>query len=172
MQENPLVSSPLFVVRPAIPDDTHLLAELIGQLAAHHGDQATTNAEHLRADLFATSPWAIALVAERDDGLLGYAVLVRLYQAQLAKRAMDLHHLFVLPAARGSGVGTALICSAKLAAKAEGCARLMVGTTQTIIARKASTESLASRMLRWQVRGSVSSLKQKHSAMSAHTTPT
>ncbi len=128
MQEDSLPSSRSLIIRPAIPDDAHSLAKLIAQLAAHHGDQATTSAERLKADLFAASPWAVALVAERDGGLLGYAFLVRLYQAQFAKRAMDLHHLFVVPNARSSGVGTALIRAATLAAEAGGCVRLVVGT--------------------------------------------
>ena len=128
MQEASPPSSHSLVIRPAVPDDAQTLTELIAQLAAHHGDRATTNAERLKADLFAASPWAIALVAERDGGLLGYALLVRLYHAQFAKRRMDLHHLFVVRASRDSGIGKALIQAATMAAEAEGCTQLVVGT--------------------------------------------
>ena len=41
---------------------------------------------------------------------------------------MDLHHLFVVPASRDSGIGKALIRAATIAAEAEGCAQLVVGT--------------------------------------------
>lgn len=128
MQEALPPPSHSLVIRPAVPEDAQPLTELIIQLAAHHGDRATTNAERLRADIFSASPWAIALVAERDGGLLGYALLVRLYNAQFAKRGMDLHHLFVVPASRDSGIGEALIRAAKMTAEAEGCAQLVVGT--------------------------------------------
>jgi len=128
MQEAPPPSNHSLVIRPAVPEDAQPLTELIVQLAAHHGDRATTGVERLRADLFSASPWAIALVAERDGGLLGYALLVSLYNAQFAKRGMDLHHLFVVPASRDSGIGKALIRAATIAAEAEGCAQLVVGT--------------------------------------------
>ena len=53
------------VIRPAVPDDAQPLTELIAQLAAHHGDRATTSAERLKTDLFVAPSWASALVAER-----------------------------------------------------------------------------------------------------------
>ena len=128
MQDNQAHSSHLLVIRHAVPDDADGLAELISQLAAHHGDQATTDADRLKADLFMSPPWALALVAMRDTNLLGFALLVRLYRAQLALRSMDLHHLFVVPEARNSGIGQALIQAASVEAEVQGCARLMVGT--------------------------------------------
>lgn len=128
MQKDFPASSRSFVVRPVVPDDVDLLEQLIVQLAAHHGDRATTNAGRLNADLFGASPWAVALVAEWDGGLLGHAFRVRLYQAHSARRVMELHHLFVVPAARDRGVGTALIRAATQAAEATECARLVVGT--------------------------------------------
>jgi GNAT superfamily N-acetyltransferase len=128
MQDEPVHAPVVAGVRRAIPDDAEALAGLIGQLAAHHGDRATTDADHLRADLFASPPWATALVAEDTEKLIGYALLVRLYHAQFAARALDLHHLFVVPEARSSGVGRALVQAARAEAEAQGCARLMVGT--------------------------------------------
>ena len=59
------------LLRRAVPDDAPALADLIGQLAAHHGDQATTDAAALRADLFGPSPCATALVAEDGTSLVG-----------------------------------------------------------------------------------------------------
>ncbi len=115
-------------VRRAVPGDAEALERLIVLLAAHHGDRATVGQDSLRADLFASPPWAVALVAEGDGGILGYALLVRLYRAQFARRIMDLHHLFVAPEARGRGVGVALVHAAAREAEAQGCAHLAVGT--------------------------------------------
>ncbi|GJD63116.1 GNAT family N-acetyltransferase [Methylobacterium frigidaeris] len=128
MLDNPSRMRTAIVIRHAVPDDAEALAGLICQLAAHHGDRATTDAETLRSDLFASPPWATALVVEREQGLTGYALLIRLYRAQYAARAMDLHHLFVAPAARGSGAGRSLVNAARTEAEAQGCARLVVGT--------------------------------------------
>jgi len=128
MQEDLSRSDHSFGIRRAVPNDAAALAGLIIRLAAHHGDQATTNEDRLRADLFGSLPWALALVAERDGNLLGYALLARLYRAHFAARIMDLHHLFVLPEARNSGVGEAMIRAAKIEAEAQGCSQLVVST--------------------------------------------
>ena len=128
MQEDASSSIHSLIIRHASREDASALAGLITQLAAHHGDQADTNEERLEADLFASPPWAVALVAEQDRKLLGYALLVRLYRAQFSRRSMDLHHLFVVPASRDFGIGKALIRAARTAAEAEGCAQLVVGT--------------------------------------------
>lgn len=128
VHDHPIHDHEAVVVRRAIEDDAGALAGLVALLAAHHGDHATTDETILRTDLFASPPWATALVAERERRLVGYALLVRLYRAQYAARAMDLHHLFVAPEARRSGIGRALIQAARAEAEAQGCVRLMVGT--------------------------------------------
>lgn len=128
MDEGPGATARTPLLRRAVPNDAPALADLIGQLAAHHGDRATTDAAALRADLFGPSTWATALVAEDGTSLVGYALLVRLYRAQEAARIMDLHHLFVAPGARCAGIGRRLIRAAEAEARAQGCVRLVVGT--------------------------------------------
>ncbi|BAQ49728.1 hypothetical protein Maq22A_1p37775 (plasmid) [Methylobacterium aquaticum] len=56
MDEEPGATARTPLLRRAVPDDAPALADLIGQLAAHHGDRATTDAAALRADLFGPSP--------------------------------------------------------------------------------------------------------------------
>ena len=116
------------LVRHAILHDAETLVGLITQLAAHHGDRATIDGVRLREDLFTSPAWATTLVAEQAGCLVGYALLVRLYCAHFATRTMDLHHLFVLPEVRSSGVGQALIRSAITEAAAQSCGQLVVGT--------------------------------------------
>ena len=58
-------------VRHATPADAETLVQLIGLLAAHHGDRATVSVDSVTADLFVSPPWAIALVAEESAGILG-----------------------------------------------------------------------------------------------------
>jgi GNAT superfamily N-acetyltransferase len=82
--------------------------------------------DQLERDLFGPVPWITALVAETDDGLIGYAILVPLYRAQEGKRGMDLHHLFVRDGHRGHGIGQHLVDRAREAARNAGCGYLSV----------------------------------------------
>ena len=100
---------------------------MIHALAVHHGDVATVTEQELRRDALGNAPWIRVLVAEQAT-LVGYAVLCPLTQLQFGVRGMDMHHLFVVPASRGSGVGRALIAASLAQAKAEGCRYVTVGT--------------------------------------------
>lgn len=51
----------------------------------------------------------MALVATGDTGLVGYAIWVKIYNAQAARRGIDLHHLYVSEPARRCGIGRDLV---------------------------------------------------------------
>jgi GNAT superfamily N-acetyltransferase len=118
--------APLVTIRAARPGDIDALRDMIGELAAHHGDKAPLDAETLSRDLFGTVPWITALVAEAAGALIGYAILVPLYRAQQGVRGMDLHHLYVRSAHRGTGIGRHLVAQAREEARRAGCAYLSV----------------------------------------------
>ena len=111
-------------IRSVQEADLPCVLEMIHALAAHHGDSAATTLDDLRRDMLGPSAWVQALVAPG----LGYAALTPLVQLQFGVRGMDLHHLFIVPAARGRGVGRALVAASKAHAKAQGCRYLAVGT--------------------------------------------
>jgi GNAT superfamily N-acetyltransferase len=113
-------------IRAARPGDIPALRTMIGELAAFHGDAAPLDADTLSRDLFGTVPWITALVAEADGELIGYAILVPLYRAQQGARGMDLHHLYVRSAHRGTGIGRHLVAQAREEARRAGCAYLSV----------------------------------------------
>ena len=117
---------PVVTIRAPRPADLSELATMIAALAAHHGDAAETTPERLERDLFGPHPWISALVAEADEGLIGYAILVPMYRAEQAKRGMDLHHLFVADGHRGNGIGQHLVDCARLQALKSGCDFLSV----------------------------------------------
>ncbi|AMM85241.1 GNAT family N-acetyltransferase [Martelella sp. AD-3] len=116
----------LMTIRKAVETDIPQLLDMIGLLAAFHGDAVEANAEGLKRDLFGPAPWVTALVADGGSQLLGYALLTPLYRAQQGLRGMDLHHLFVRDGHRSHGVGQHLIARARDFAKAAGCAYLSV----------------------------------------------
>ncbi|OLP62588.1 GNAT family N-acetyltransferase [Xaviernesmea oryzae] len=118
--------APLVRIRAAQPADLAALSEMIGELAAHHGDAASLSPEVLERDLFGPVPWIAAVVAQAEGRLIGYALLVPLYRAQEGRRGMDLHHLYVRSAHRGSGIGRHLVEAAREQARRQGCSFLQV----------------------------------------------
>jgi len=106
---------------------------MIHALAAHHGHAPVTTLEDLRRDVMGTHPWVHILVAPG----LGYAALCPLVQLHFGVRGMDMHHLFVVDAARGTGVGRALIAASIEHAKGAGCRFMTVGTHPDNIAAQA-----------------------------------
>ncbi len=121
-----LVRPPVVTIRTAKPRDICELHEMIGLLAAHHGDISASTPEQLERDLFGPTPWISAIVADGSEGLIGYAILVPLYRAQEGKRGMDLHHLFVRDGHRGHGTGQLLVDRARETARIAGCDYLSV----------------------------------------------
>ena len=101
---------------------------MVRALAAHHGDTPLATPDSLARDALGPSPWLRLLVAEGKRGLLGYAALCPLAQLQFGVRGMDMHHLFVAPEARGTGIGRALIDASLALARAEDCRYMVVGT--------------------------------------------
>jgi len=116
-------------IRTALPADLPQLLALVQDLARHHGDTPLASIDSLTRDLFGPQPWAQGLVAD-EGGLIGYALMLPLMRAHLGQRGMDVHHLFVADAARGNGLGTALLRAARAHALAQGCVYLTVSTTE------------------------------------------
>lgn len=116
-------------IRPVQEKDLPQLHHMICALAAHHGDVPDINPSHLARDVLGTAPWFHVLVAAGErDCLLGYTALLPRGQLQTGVRGMDMHHLFVRDAHRGSGLGCALINAAITHCKNLRCQGITVGT--------------------------------------------
>src|SRR5262245_29018397 len=119
-------------VRPARPAEAEILAEYANDLNDHvgiHGRPFT--AEKIRADGFGPEPAFTALVAEREGALVGYVFFSRGYNTDVAARSRWLHDLFVVPAARGQGVGRALMAAVASETVRDGGMCLEWGVHQT-----------------------------------------
>lgn len=124
---------PRFTLRAARPDDTAGIVELIRGLADYerltHLLQVTP--ESLAPQLFGKRPAAECRVAEWTavDGpspagtLVGFALFFTNFSTFLAKPGIYLEDLYVQPAHRGDGIGTALLQDLARLAVQRGCGR-------------------------------------------------
>lgn len=75
---------------------------------------------------------SVIFVAENTDGnIVGFTQLYPAFCSVLADRTFVLYDLFVMPAARGTGAGRALMEAAESYARAHGAARLQLQTAKT-----------------------------------------
>ena len=113
-------------IRSATPEDAPLLHTLVGELAAYEklSAELTGSVEMLRSALFAPTPVAEALVGELEGTPVGFALFFTTFSTFLMKPGIHLEDLYVREAARGHGVGRALLQAVAQRAEARGCGRL------------------------------------------------
>ncbi|MBQ2262383.1 MAG: GNAT family N-acetyltransferase [Loktanella sp.] len=116
------------LIREARPSDADRLLDMIGQLAAHHGDTPALSRDDLLRDAFGDAPWISILVAETKETLVGYAALCGRIQLHFGARGMDMHHLFTDPTHRGRGIGRGLVAACQIKAVSLSCRYMTVGT--------------------------------------------
>jgi GNAT superfamily N-acetyltransferase len=112
-------------IRAAEPADTGAILALMRELAEFEKltHLFVETQESLREALFGARPAAEALVAERDGRVVGYAVFFQNFSTFLSRRGLYLEDLYVQPALRGSGLGTALLRRVAAIAEERGCGR-------------------------------------------------
>ena len=116
------------LVRPIIREDLPAVATLIAALAHHHDDRPGIDLAHLEDDLFGSTPWIHAIVAQQSGAIVGYAIMIPRYRAQFTQRGWDMHHLFVQSHLRGQGVGRRLVDAVIDHARQTRCSFLVVAT--------------------------------------------
>jgi GNAT superfamily N-acetyltransferase len=113
----PSISSHSLLIRAAQPQEATILFDLIVSLAEYEqlAHEVTGNPEALKQHLFGQHPCIEAIVAEAEGELIGFALFFVYYSTSLTQPKIYLEDLFVLPQARGKGIGKALLsCLAKL----------------------------------------------------------
>jgi GNAT superfamily N-acetyltransferase len=113
------------LIRPLEPADVPVLLDLIDALADYEklprpGEEARLR---LAADALTRPPRFEALLAVVDGRVAGYAVFFMAYSTFLARPTLYLEDLFVQPAQRFRGAGSALLraCAAEAGAWTGRC---------------------------------------------------
>lgn len=116
---------PELAIRPARDGDARIILEFIRELASYEKllDQVVADEATVTATLFGAKPAAEVLIAELAGTPVGFALFFHTYSTFLAKPGLYLEDLFVRPAARGRGVGLALMVECAAIAAARGCGR-------------------------------------------------
>ncbi len=114
-----------FEIRTATVDDVPVILELIRALAEYERATAAevpATEELLRETLFGPQPQSEVLLVCDNTQPQGFAVFFHNYSTWRAKRGLYLEDLFVRPAARGRGMGKALLVALAKIAVARDCA--------------------------------------------------
>ncbi|KQM68030.1 GNAT family acetyltransferase [Sphingomonas sp. Leaf17] len=113
------------VIRPATPADMPTILRFVRELATfERAPDAVLATEAMLTDaLFGPHPAAEAVIAETDGASLGFALFFHNFSTWEGRRGLYLEDLYVTPAARGRGIGKALLRHLAALAVARGCAR-------------------------------------------------
>lgn len=98
-------------LRAAAPADTATILGFVRELAAFEREpDAVVATEPMLAEaLFGPRPAAEAVIAERDGQAVGFALFFANFSTWTGRQGLYLEDLYVTPAARGAGVGKALL---------------------------------------------------------------
>jgi len=98
-------------LRRAEPGDEAVILDLIVELAIYERapDAVEATAEQLAESLFGPSPAAEAVLAERGQKAVGFALFFTTFSTWVGRPGLYLEDLFVRASERGQGVGKALL---------------------------------------------------------------
>lgn len=113
-------------IRTATPADLPLIAQLIRDLADYEKllHEVRFDEAVLGQKLFGPRPYAEVVIGEIDGTPQGFALFFHNFSTFEGKPGIYLEDLFVRPAARGSGLGKALLSHLAMLAVERDCARL------------------------------------------------
>src|SRR5271165_7016138 len=100
------------MIREAGPDDLEVILALTAELAAYEdlSHEMVATAEDFAAALFGPRPVAsVSLAVEEDGTVVGHALWYATFSSFVGQPGIWLEDLFVRPAHRGRGHGTALL---------------------------------------------------------------
>ncbi len=113
-------------IRPATPADTDLICHFIRELADYEklAHEVKTDPAVISVHLFGPRPMAEVLIGELDGEACGFALFFHNFSTFEGRPGLYLEDLFVVPEARGRGLGKALLRALARIAMERGCPRL------------------------------------------------
>lgn len=113
-------------IRPGTRRDVPVILAMIRGLAEYERltHELEMTAERVRRHGFGRRRYFETLICRRGDRPVGFALYFFTYSTFLARPTLYLEDLFVLPAERGRGVGTALLQALARIAVRRGCGRM------------------------------------------------
>ncbi len=98
-------------IRPATSDDASLLTILIRELAEyeHLSHEVSMTEEDISREVFGPKPNFLAVIAEWDGQVVGYASFFEFFSSFQGRAGLFLDDLFVRPQHRKHGIGRALL---------------------------------------------------------------
>ena len=113
-------------IRPAAPADLPLIAQFIRDLANYEklAHEVRFDEAKLGETLFGPRPYAEVVIGELGGTPQGFALFFHNFSTFEGKPGIYLEDLFVRPAARGSGLGKALLAHLAGLCVTRDCARL------------------------------------------------
>ncbi len=112
-------------IRPAREGDVATILRFVRDLAEYEraADQVVATEQLLHESLFGAEPAAHAVIAEQSGEPVGMALYFFNFSTWAGWRGLYLEDLYVMPEARGSGAGTALLRHLAAVALDRGCTR-------------------------------------------------
>ncbi|HVW79315.1 MAG TPA: GNAT family N-acetyltransferase [Mycobacteriales bacterium] len=113
-------------IRRAREADVPVIVSLIKELAEYEREPDAVEAteDGIRAALFGPAPAAFCHVAEDDGEVVGFALWFLNFSTWKGRHGIYLEDLFVRPAARGTGLGKALLTTLVDLARERGYGRV------------------------------------------------
>jgi GNAT superfamily N-acetyltransferase len=115
-----------FVIRPARPEDSVTIVNLVRELAVYEKLEqfARATAEVFREHLFGSGAFVETFMAEVDGEPVGFALAFPTFSTFRGQPGLYLEDLYVKPEHRGKGIGKALLAKLAKLARDRGFGRL------------------------------------------------